>query len=53
MESKWAKLSCFAAIFGLILNRQINREIKQLAVVVGFTLSNLASGNGLFNRVEQ
>lgn len=30
MESKWTKLSCFAAIFGLILNRQINREIKQL-----------------------
>jgi hypothetical protein len=30
MESKWAKLGCFAAIFGFILNRQINREIKQL-----------------------
>lgn len=30
MDSKWAKLSCFAAIFGLILNRQVKREAKQL-----------------------
>ncbi len=29
MQSKWANLGCFAAIFGLILNRRLNREAKQ------------------------